>query len=184
MELFGYTLFFGLNVAMSRHMLHEPPKNAWRLTIIAQHTVTIFSLILVTRAICDLNALEPFAHFHAHLSVLMGKIAILFTGLLLTFALTRKTAHSPVTRRPMTVMRIARNLYCHYGTTAVLWFLEPDTEQINILLHNAVVVLWFICVSSRFGHIYDIEGISTLKVALPIAGLSLLSDGILFLILR
>jgi len=184
MGILGYSSFFGLNIAMSYHMLHEPAKNAWRLTILAQHTVTIFSFVLFVRSHQGFSPLSPFIHFHAHLSVLMAKIAILFTGLIITFLLTRKKAQTPVTRRPMTIMRIFRNLYCHYGTTAILWYLKPNIESINILLHNVLVILWFIGISSRFGHIYDIEGISTLKVAVPIAGLSLLSDGILLMLLR
>ena len=178
-------IFPVLNVAMSRHMLAEPPKNAYRLTIIAQHTVTIYSFLLL----CQYGGDPPLVLtiFHSHLLMLMMKISVLFTGLLVVFIVTRRQpkAESPITKKPITIMRVARNLYSHYGTTVILWYLLPSANSgINPLLHNILLILWFIAIAPRFGSIYDIEGVSTSQVALPLAVLSILSDGLLLWLRR
>mmetsp|Transcript_16663 Transcript_16663/g.30310 ORF Transcript_16663/g.30310 Transcript_16663/m.30310 type:complete len:204 (+) Transcript_16663:102-713(+) len=174
--------WFGLNCAMSHHMLKEPTKNYVRLTCLAQHAVTIFSAVLC------FGVMEEEDWWHAHLTLMMTKVSILFTGLLGVFVMYKNNnkdnskatrISTPVTKKKMTVWRILRNVYCHYGTCGILWYLGPDLKQIHPLHNSIVLSLWLALTHPWLTKIYDVEQLRTSQLVLPLAALAFLSDGVL-----
>jgi ABC-type xylose transport system permease subunit len=183
----GYTTWLCMNMAMSHHMLQEPFKNYLRLTVLSQHAVTAFSVLQLARtlgwAADDDEDWDAF--LQAHLSLFMAKVSLLFTGMIVLFLWhgRRRQKKTAINNKPMTTWRVLRNLYCHYGTTAVLWWLN-NSQHIPEGLRastNGVLVFWFCCVARHFGVIYDIEGVSFTEFTLAFAALLWVSDGFIVL---
>jgi hypothetical protein len=176
--------WFWLNCAMSHHMLKEPTKNYVRLTCLAQHAVTIFSAILCFGVMKEEEEEDWSKQWHAHLALVMTKISILFTGLLGVFVMYKEDNQTtristPVTKKKMTMWRILRNVYCHYGTCGILWYLGPDLKQIHPLHNSIVLILWLGLTHPWLTKIYDVEQLRTSQLVLPLAALAFLSDGVL-----
>jgi hypothetical protein len=182
----GYTAWLCLNIAMSYHMLHEPFKNYLRLTVLSQHAVTAFSALRLTRTLdwTDYDDLDAF--IHAHLALLMAIISLLFTGMIVLFLWhgRRKEKKTAINSKPMTTWRMLRNLYCHYGTTAVLWWLKPHIPDGSRASTNGILVLWFCCIARYFGIIYDVDGLSSTEFTLAFAALLFVSDGFIVACMR
>jgi hypothetical protein len=177
----GYTTWLCLNMAMSHHMLQEPLKNYLRLTVLSQHAVTAFSALRLARTLGWADSCDDLdAFLQTHLAFLLAKISLLFTGMIILFLWygRRKQKKTAINSKPMTTWRVLRNLYCHYGTTAVLWWLNkphiPDGLRAST---NGVLVFWFCCIARHFGIIYDVEGVSSTEITLAFAALLLVSDG-------
>ena len=122
--------------------------------------------------------------WHAHLALVMTKISILFTGLLGVFVMYKEDNQTtristPVTKKKMTMWRILRNVYCHYGTCGILWYLGPDLKQIHPLHNSIVLILWLGLTHPWLTKIYDVEQLRTSQLVLPLAALAFLSDGVL-----
>lgn len=193
----GYTAWLCLNMAMSHHMLQEPFKNYLRLTVLSQHAVTAFSALRLTRTLgywaADYYDEHLDALMHTHLAMLMASISLLFTGMLVLFTWhgrgrrRSKQQKTAINSKPMTTWRVLRNLYCHYGTTAVLWWLKPQHTISGNGMRvstNGVLVLWFCCIANKFGVIYDVEGVSSTELTLAFAALLLVSDGVIVACMR
>lgn len=192
-----------LNLAMSNHMVHEPYKNYLRLTCLTQHSVTLFSLLRLIPALTK-NYPRSLDEIHTLLSILMAKISILFLGLLLLVLIVQKkqsdgtSSTNPINKKPMTFIRVARNIYSHYGTTFILWYLPKlqsfgnnDGSRFSVIHPGRILFhidmglfVWIALVCNRFNHIYDIsEDTPTWKVVAPLILLNFIADGILIAIL-
>jgi hypothetical protein len=76
--------------------------------------------------------------------------------------------------------QVLRNIYCLYGSTAVLWWLQPQILQDGLWTqNNTSLVVWFVSIAGHFGVIYDLEGVSTTEVATRFVIMLLVTEGFL-----
>jgi|TARA_B110000208_G_C11584187_1_gene363700 hypothetical protein len=145
-------LFFAAaNVATSAHMLVIPPLWRIRLSCFFQHAVTLLSVLLA------LDYKVPF--FTGMMACGTFGIGMLFTGLLVAYAGLKKDKN-PVSRLPLTPIRIIRNVWSHYGSCAVLWWMVTQEELKITYNHqfaaNAMGLCWLLIFGGRAKEIYDV----------------------------
>ena len=152
--IFKY-IFFLINGANSIHMLNlEPPLWRNRLTCWSQHFVSMLALMWVL----NVNA----TYLHLTLSCSMFGITFLFSGLLVSFSVVGKK-YTPLGKLKLTKWRITRNIWSHYGSTCVLWYLlfvQKDPLRPNLrhqVTANIGFFLWTIVFGNRAKLIYDVH---------------------------
>lgn len=172
-----------LNLHMSYRMLFLVEKKIRiRLTCLSQHVVTLFSVLYFLQDSLGLwvGGIGPLTKFHGYLALWMGKIAVLFTILIVVFVSKDATIKAPTNKMPLTVLRCARNLYTHYGSALVLWYSDPPVCKCNPLLLLMPLAIWQGLFNTNILYIYDVEGLSWLQFMVPMICGSVLYDVVVY----
>ena len=138
--MFRY-LFFIVNGINSLHMLNIQPLWRVRLTCFSQHAMTLLSLLWLLG--------YPAEYYQRVLACLMCGVTCLFTCLLLGFA-TLENKKTPL-KIKLTKWRILRNIYTHYISTGILWYVVLDEKIVPTLQHQVVANLGFLLWVGVFG---------------------------------
>jgi len=168
------TIFwFLLNLNIAHIFYNINSLKAYRLTILTHYFVTIFSFFYMI----PIN-FQAYEFIQIQICLYLGRISSMFTILILIFISMINKISCPLNNRKITLSRFLRNIYTHYLTTAILWYITPTYKlnKLDIIVNNIPSIIWTIYFYRYITEIYAVSGISTIQFITPIILASILYD--------